>query len=154
MQVCNFSGFQDPSTVARWGLVDFDWENARGDHAREGWAQAKPMDCGERMISQVTMQRRAFPASHSKFMIYRNFVKALPWLRVVREKLNDPAYSGWFLNFSAAIQRNHSLAHVPVCDTSYEPALCSHLYHDQILTPQKGQCGVGSGTASLCDVGS
>ena len=33
----------------------------------------------------------------------RNFVKALPWLTVVREKLTDPCYSPWFLNFSDAV---------------------------------------------------
>ena len=83
MQVCNFSGYQDPATVSKWGLVDFDWENARGDlTAHGGWAQARPMDCGDRMTKQVEMQLEAYPKSKSKYMIYRNFVKALPWLAV------------------------------------------------------------------------
>ena len=142
MQVCNFSGYQDPATVAKWGLVDFDWENARGDGtASGGWAHAKPMDCEERMAKQVKMQLAAYPDSKSKYMIYRNFVKALPWLTVVREKLADPAYSAWFLNFSIAVQHNHSLSHVPVCDASYNPPLCTHLYHDHILTPSPQSCG-------------
>ena len=25
MQVCNFSGFQDPASIHQWGLIDFDW---------------------------------------------------------------------------------------------------------------------------------
>ena len=37
-------------------------------------------------------------------VVYRNFVKALPWLTVVREKVTDPAYSAWFLSFSQAVQ--------------------------------------------------
>ena len=37
--------------------------------------------------------------------------------------------------------QNHSLSHVPVCDESYDPPLCSHLYHDQILTPSSQACG-------------
>ena len=113
--------------------------------------QSKPMDCGERMSKQVEMQLAAFPDSKSKYMVYRNFVKALPWLTVVREKLDDPAYHGWFLNFSAAVQKNRSLSHVPVCDDTYTPPLCTHLYHDQILTPQSSQC---SGSPPHCDVGS
>ena len=44
MQVCNFSGSQDVASVHKWGLVDFDWENWRGDgvsSADAGWASAK-----------------------------------------------------------------------------------------------------------------
>ena len=50
-------------------MVDFDWENARGDATGDGWAQAKPMDCGERMTKQVDMQLAAFPKSKSKYMV-------------------------------------------------------------------------------------
>ena len=24
---CNYTGYQDPSTTAGWGVVDFDWSN-------------------------------------------------------------------------------------------------------------------------------
>lgn len=68
---------------------------------------------------------------NTRVFVYRNMVKALPWFTSVREKLTDPAYAPWFMNFSAAIIANHKLAHVPVCDTNYDPPLCSHLYHDQ-----------------------
>eukprot|EP01047_Picozoa_sp_COSAG01_P024574 COSAG01_NODE_1523_length_10022_cov_6.693339_4_plen_127_part_00 len=30
MQVCNFSGYQDPASIHRWGLIDFDWCAATG----------------------------------------------------------------------------------------------------------------------------
>lgn len=224
MQVCNFSGYQDPASISKWGLVDFDWENARGDNVADGWEKVAPMDCGERMTKQVDMMLEAYPNSTSKYMVYRNYVrrisliryhsnhtenewpllrsvascaraacrvclpmcsqvKALPvrksiafvwryflvklgrlsrhrlrtkmmeahisktrrhftqWLTVVREKLTDPAYSTWFLNFSQAVQANRSLSHVPVCDDSYTPPLCTHLYHDQLLTPKPKDCG-------------
>eukprot|EP01049_Picozoa_sp_SAG25_P006464 SAG25_NODE_486_length_7469_cov_4.137449_13_plen_83_part_00 len=59
----------------------------------DGWDKTAPMDCGERMMKQVEMMRRAYPNSRSRYMIYRNFVKALPWLTVVREKLTNPLYS-------------------------------------------------------------
>jgi hypothetical protein len=48
----------------------------------------------------------------------------------VREKLEDPAYSGWFLPFAPG--GNYS---VPACDTTHTPPLCSALYHDQEQTP-------------------
>eukprot|EP00036_Acanthoecidae_sp_10tr_P006595 CAMPEP_0182944150 /NCGR_PEP_ID=MMETSP0105_2-20130417/53484_1 /TAXON_ID=81532 ORGANISM="Acanthoeca-like sp., Strain 10tr" /NCGR_SAMPLE_ID=MMETSP0105_2 /ASSEMBLY_ACC=CAM_ASM_000205 /LENGTH=261 /DNA_ID=CAMNT_0025084057 /DNA_START=1 /DNA_END=783 /DNA_ORIENTATION=+ len=97
------------------------------------------------MGAQVAMQRAAYPRSAARQMVYRNFVKALPWLEVVRVKLADPAFAPWFLNFSAAVQRNASLSHVPVCDTG---GACSHLYHDQVLTPPPSACG-----GHRCDVG-
>ena len=36
----------------------------------------------------------AYPKSKSKFMVYRNFVKALPWLTVVREELGHSIILG------------------------------------------------------------
>ena len=29
MMPCNYSGFMDPEFAAKWGLVDFDWSNAK-----------------------------------------------------------------------------------------------------------------------------
>ena len=51
-----------------------------------------------------------------------NLVKALPWFHTVREKLLDPAYSGFFLKFDATQKGNYS---VPQCDNNYDPPICS-----------------------------
>ena len=32
---CNYSGFLDPSISAKWGVVDFDWSNAKGAWTRQ-----------------------------------------------------------------------------------------------------------------------
>lgn len=66
-------------------------------------------------------------------MVYRNAVKALPWLTSVRVKLEDPAYHSWFLKFGAPTVGNGW--HVPQCDNNYSPPLCTDLYHDQGQTP-------------------
>jgi hypothetical protein len=50
----------------------------------------------------------------------------------VREKLVDPAYSGFFLKFNP----NVTSYHVPNCDDNYSPPLCSVFYHDQEQTPE------------------
>ena len=97
------------------------------------------------------------PSVPKRYMAYRNFVKALPLLTSVREIMDDPSYDVWFINFSSAVQANHSLSHVPVCEANMtlcagkpggscshaggwscpcaeevlQPARCSHLYHDQ-----------------------
>jgi len=82
----------------------------------------------------------------TKVWVYRNLVKALPWYSSIREKLSDPAYSGWFLHFSAKVA-----PHVPKCDTDFDPPKCSELYHDQVQTP-KHPHGDGS-CVDPCDCG-
>ena len=109
------------------------------------------MNCEEMMLAQV--ERSAKVSPESTYFVYRNGVKALPWFTSVRVKLNDPAYSQWFMNFSEVVIANHSVAHVPVCDTNYSPARCSDFYHDQEQTPELAG---GDGNACAppgCDVG-
>jgi hypothetical protein len=68
----NDSGFLDPEVAAKWGLVDFDWSNAKG-----AWTRAKPMDCEERLVTQARMVKSVSPKT--RVWVYRNLVKALPW---------------------------------------------------------------------------
>jgi hypothetical protein len=91
------------------------------------------MDCEELMVKQVNLTVTASP--NTKAFVYRNMIKALPWFTSVREKITDPAYAPWFMNFSKEVIADHTKAHVPVCDTNYQPPLCSNLYHDQSQTP-------------------
>ena len=41
MMPCNDSGYMDAGAAGAWGIVDYDWSNAK-----KQWANAKPMDCG------------------------------------------------------------------------------------------------------------
>lgn len=148
---CNGTGSTDPQSTKGWSIVDFDWSNWKGIGSADGWAKHKPMDCEELMVKQTEMTVAASPGT--KVMVYRNMIKALPWFTSVREKITDPAYSRWFMNFSSEIVANHSLSHVPVCDGNYKPPLCSNLYHDQSQTPGYPQ-GDGNCAAPGCDVGS
>ena len=143
---CNESGFTDPQSTVGWGIIDFDWSNAK-----EMWAKAKPMDCEERLVEQVRRTTDASPGT--TVWVYRNGIKALPWYTLVREKVTDPAYAAWFMRFSDAVVANHSVAHVPVCDDNYSPPRCSDLYHDQSQTPGYPH-GDGTCAAPGCDVGS
>ncbi len=87
---CNYSGIVDPASMARWGVVGFDWSGQK-----EVWANAKPMDCESRMVRQARAVKAINPST--KVWVYRNYVKALAWMDSVQEKLNDPAYAGWFV---------------------------------------------------------
>ena len=93
----------------------------------------------------------------AKVWVYRNLVKALPWFTSVREKLEDPAYAGFFLRFanaSCAVIPTCANAtyHVRTCDYGYQPPKCSAFYHDQEQTPEHpgrdGSCEPGQ-----CDCG-
>jgi len=137
---CNNSGMTDPSTTTGWGYIDFDWSNAK-----KLWAAAKPMNCAELLLKQVDITTSASPGT--TVYVYRNSIKALPWYTSVREKLVDPAYSAWYLNFSSK-----ATPHVPKCDDNYKPPLCSDYYHDQSQTPEYPG-GDGDCSAPACDVG-
>jgi len=136
---CNYSGWFDTNMTAQFGVVDFDWSNAK-----QMWANQQPMDCEERLMTQAAMVKAVNP--QAKVWVYRNLVKALPWFSSVRTKITDPAYSGWFLKF-----KPNGPYHVPNCDKNYNPPLCSDLYHDQDQTPQHPS-GDGSCTKP-CDCG-
>lgn len=118
---CNYSGFFDVPTAAQWGLADFDWSNAK-----LVWVNDKPMDCEALLARQAEAVKAASPST--RIFVYRNLVKALPWFGSVREKLEDPAYSGWFLHYRTSGGANFSS---PECTGRK----CSRLFHDQDQTP-------------------
>lgn len=137
---CNSSGFFNASFAAEFGVTDFDWSNAKAH-----WANEKPMTCEEDLVTQAEAVARV--SSSAKTFVYRNLVKALPWFTAVREKLMDPAYSGFFISFSGT-----GSYHVPTCDTNFSPPRCNVLkYHDQDQTPQHPH-GDGS-CIDACDCG-
>ncbi len=100
------------------------------------------MDCQERLVEQVERVRKV--SNTTRQFVYRNLVKALPWYSAVREKLDDPAYAGWFLKFRDGVNGTYSSK--PCTGDK-----CSAFYHDQDQTPQFPH-GDGSCTAP-CDCG-
>ena len=122
LAACNYSGFTDPKVYTNWGLVDFDWSNARSI-----WSSAAPMSDQETLLQQAQAVKAATPTA--KVFVYRNLVKALPWYSQVREKLLDPAYAEWFLSYSATVRANHSAVQgaAPPCTG----AKCSDFYHGE-----------------------
>jgi len=136
---CNSSGFSNISRALEFGIVSYDWSNAKKE-----WARSKPMDCEEKLNEQA---RKLYGARNNNnnnnnnstnmhIFAYRNIVKALPWFSTVREKLVDPQYRGFFLRFSHSTNNKHS---VPKC-AAEDPDKCSNLYHDQEQTPQVPTC--------------
>jgi hypothetical protein len=131
---CNYSGYTTDPVVSKFGIVDYDWSNARHD-----WVNSAPMDCQERLRKQAEMTKAGASKNSSiKVFIYRNLVKALPWYSSVREKILDPAYAGWFLKFKegGAPGLPANTWHVPNCNIEKGEKKCSEFYHDQMQTPR------------------
>ena len=113
------------------------------------WANQHPMDSSGLMVKQAEALRALNP--HTRFFVYRNLVKALPWITCVREKLEDPAFSGWFLKYDPA--KKSYAPNVPPCDLHRpnKTEKCSALYHDQRETPElRSECAVKTPPPS-CD---
>jgi hypothetical protein len=135
---CNASGFFDPVLSSSFGVASFDWSNNKAT-----WAAAKPMTDEELLVEQARRTRAQGGAG--RIFTYFNLVKCLPWYTTVREKLADPAYSGWFLKFDPA-----ATPHVPPCDDV--TGQCNPNYHDQLQTPSAHPGGDGY-CGDYCDCG-
>ncbi len=128
IMICNSSGHVGARWGARWGLVDIDWNSNKN----AGWATAAPMNCEEDMLQNAN-EIKAINSSVITW-VYRNGIKALPWLTSVRKRLQDPAYWGWFMPLKGC---NPSPG-VYTCG----PNATNNLYHDFEQTP-RGDCGEG-----------
>jgi len=127
---CNQSGPLDLTVAPSFGIASIDWSNQKRQ-----WAATRPMDCEERLASQAAAIKDAAPGPNSRVFAYRNLVKALPWFAAVRAKLVDPAFSGFFLHFKPGGSLPNGSYHVPACDDTYSPPLCTAYYHDQEQSP-------------------
>lgn len=144
IEPCNYSSYFDPEFAARFGYVDWDWSNAKNH-----WENTRPMSCEETLVAAAEETHARNP--RSRVFVYRNLVKALPWFTTVREKLDDPAFSGFFLHFHG------NASHASRCDNF--TGKCSIYYHDQLQTPGEGRLndrdGLNAGNCSRggCDCG-
>jgi hypothetical protein len=140
---CNTSGPLDPDFFSQFGIVDVDWS-----HMKHQWANTKPMDSSGLMVKQAQALRARNP--NCRLWVYRNLVKALPWITSVREKLEDPQYSGWFVPYDPSRQ---SHPNAPPCDLhrTNKTERCSRLYHDQRETPEAFSYCAKTSAPPSCD---
>lgn len=106
------------------------------------------MDSEAALLRQAAATKKANPAAH--VFVYRNSVHAMPWFATVREKLIDPLYAGFFLQFGQSPPRANGSYYSPPCDNT--TGRCSRLYHDQTQTPSTLPTGDGICTGQ-CDCG-
>jgi len=137
---CNNSGFTSTASTAGWGVVDFDWSNAKAI-----WAKSKPMNDEELLFKQVQMTTAA--TKNATVWVYRCIVYAYPWYTSVRTILDDPAYADWFVKF-----KKEGPWQAPKCDNNYSPPKCSDFFHMQEQSPGYPH-GDGDCAAPACDCG-
>jgi hypothetical protein len=145
LYTCNNSGMHSVHHANQFGVVVYDWSNAKSL-----WANAHPMDSEELITKQAEMvlaDDPGIPGGPPRVWAYRNGIKALNWYRSVREKLDDPKYSSWFVKFKGfgnnpwpggLGKAKNSSFHVPTCDwyDNGTTPRCSGFYHDQEQTPE------------------
>eukprot|EP00656_Telonema_subtile_P001746 TRINITY_DN10758_c0_g2_i2.p1 TRINITY_DN10758_c0_g2~~TRINITY_DN10758_c0_g2_i2.p1 ORF type:complete len:445 (-),score=93.61 TRINITY_DN10758_c0_g2_i2:229-1563(-) len=156
LYTCNNSGMHDVAHAIKFGVVVYDWSNAKAL-----WANAHPMDSEELITKQaeaVLAAEPGLPGGPPRVWAYRSTIKALNWYSSVRTKLDDPAYASWFIKFKdyQGPQSNASY-HVPACDWAGPAPKCSGFYHDQEQTPEHPGGGaaypVDGACAEQCDCG-
>lgn len=137
MMPCNYSGLYDFEAypdLAKFGLVDYDWSNAK-----KIWVDQSPMDTDGMLVEQAKRNKAKNPTA--KVFVYRNIVKALPWYTQVRKLLQDPQYWGWFIPYSDC--RTSAGEYVCRNNVTGEIDATANLYHDEEQTP--GWTGGGNG---------
>jgi hypothetical protein len=166
LYTCNNTGFHNVTLANQYGVVVYDWSNAK-----DLWANAHPMSSEELITAQAEMVYAAdsgVPGYMPRVWAYRNTIKALNWYSSVREKLDDPKYSSWFVKFKGfsdspypggqGLAQNGSF-HVPTCDwyNNGTAPRCSGFYHDQEQTPEHPGGGapypVDGACLEQCDCG-
>lgn len=140
---CNFSGFFDPKFLAKFAVVGLDWSNAKAQ-----WSAARPMDDDIRLTRQMAMIKQVDPSV--KVTGYRNSIQAYNWMAVVREKIDDPAYSGWFLKYKDGINGS-GYAQSPCAGPKENETKCSRFWHQLLDEPDcpDGVCDCGAAPCAM-----
>jgi len=167
LYTCNNSGMHNVTHANQFGVVVYDWSNAKAI-----WANAHPMSSEELITKQAEMvyaQDPGLPGYAPRVWAYRNTIKALNWYSSVREKLDDPKYASWFIKFKGFSsspypggqgKAENGSFHVPTCDwyDNGTAPRCSGFYHDQEQTPEHPGGGhpypVDGDCVEQCDCGS
>jgi hypothetical protein len=125
---------QKPGTsldyIRDYGVVSYDWSNNAAT-----WHADHPNDCDQKMLDQAKAAKTHAP--DTKIWIYRNLAQAYAEFGQIREKLEDPQYSGWFLPFGPD---NDEKATPRCSNNSRGKYLCSNLFHWAGQRPH-GDCG-------------
>jgi hypothetical protein len=89
----NLSGWTDTAMAAKYGVVSFDWNNAKAIWLK---SNRRESTCEATLIEQARRVKAARPSA--RVLVYRNCMYALEWLESERAVMYDPHYAGFFLH--------------------------------------------------------
>ena len=89
----NLSGWTDTVAAAKYGVVSFDWNNAKAIWLKPNRSEST---CEETLVEQARRVKAARPSA--RVLVYRNAMFALQWLKSERAVMYDPQYAGFFLH--------------------------------------------------------
>ena len=98
----------------------------------------RPKDADVMMVEHAAVMKKMAP--NTKVWIYRNLVQPYANFVQLREKIEDPQYSGWFIHFGPGNDEKKT----PRCE--YNPRLkkqlCTDLFHTRLAWTENGHdCG-------------
>lgn len=117
-----------------WGIVALDFESEEGD-----WSQHRPKDADVMMVEQAAVMKTMAP--EIRVWVYRNLVQPYANFVQLREKIEDPQYSGWFMHFDNATNDEKL---TPRCEENprLNKTLCTDLFHTRLAWTENGHdCG-------------
>jgi hypothetical protein len=121
--------------LRHWGVIEIDFESEESLWAHHaGGKNADVM-----MLEQASQMKEIAP--ESSVWIYRNLVQAYSNFKQLREKLEDPQYSGWWMKFDNATNDEKL---TPRCahNSRLNRTLCSDLFHSPLRWTTDGDdCG-------------
>jgi len=119
--------------LRKWGIVALDFESQE-----DLWSQHSPKDADIMMLQQA--ERIKALAPDTRVWVYRNLAQGYANFVQLREKLEDPAYSGWWIKFGP---HNDPML-TPPCEFNprLNRTLCTDLFHTRLAWTEKGHdCG-------------
>lgn len=119
--------------LKHWGVVALDFETEENI-----WANHRPKDADVMMVEQAAVMKKMAP--NTQVWVYRNLVQPYANFVQLREKIEDPQYSGWFIHFGAGNDEKKT----PRCEFNprLNKQLCTDLFHTKLAWTENGHdCG-------------
>ena len=126
---CNESGWSDAEHFSQLGIVSFDMNNAQ-----DIWEAASPQD-PESVLEQQCAKVKAID-SEVKCGVYRNSAHLWSNYELVRAKLQDPEFWGFFLPWANTTARQYDVQAGAGANLYWDDVQSPHL----AIPPWSGKC--------------
>ena len=95
----NKSGWTDPAEASKFGIISFDWNNAKNVWMRP--ADKNSSSCEAALLEQAR-RVKAIATTGSRVLVYRNVMWALQWMESERDVMYSGRHDGFFLRHKSS----------------------------------------------------